>query len=90
MLLNCVGGYFVVAVTAAPEGCYYLDCRLFTAFDRHMNIPPHSFLKVDGGPIKEWWAARVYVLIDNDNEDAARALYKEFHLGLEGKPLQSS
>ena len=49
-----------------------------------MNIPPHSFLKRDKGPIKDWWKARIYTLIDTDNEDAARALYKEFHLGLEG------
>lgn len=54
-----------------------------------MNMPPHSFLKVDGGPLKEWWAARVYALIDNDNQDAARALYKEFHIGIEGEPLQN-
>jgi len=49
-----------------------------------MNIPPHSFLKVDGGPLKDWWKERIDTLIDTENEDDARALYKEFHLGLEG------
>ena len=91
--LNCVDKYFVVAVTAAPEVSHYLADQLFLAGGIYMNIPPHTFLKRDGGPIKDWWQARIYTLIDTDNEDAARALYKEFHLGLEGtlqKPQQLS
>jgi len=45
-----------------------------------MSIPPHSFIKKDAGPIKEWWKSRLILLIDTRNEQAARALYKEFHI----------
>ena len=50
-----------------------------------MNVPPHSFLKVDGGPTKDRWKERIYYLIYEDNERAARALCMEFHLDLERK-----
>lgn len=45
-----------------------------------MRFPPHSFIKKDAGPIKEWWKSRLILLIDTRNEQAARALYKEFHI----------
>tara|TARA_B100000475_G_scaffold181365_1_gene147929 strand:- start:86 stop:247 length:162 start_codon:yes stop_codon:yes gene_type:complete len=43
-------------------------------------MPPHSFIKRDAGPIKEWWKSRIIMLIDTNNEDAAKSLYKEFHI----------
>tara|TARA_Y100000766_G_scaffold264717_1_gene257724 strand:+ start:1012 stop:1179 length:168 start_codon:yes stop_codon:yes gene_type:complete len=51
-----------------------------------VNIPPHSFIKKDAGPIKEWWKSRIILLIDTMNEDGAKALYKEFHID-EGRLL---
>lgn len=29
-----------------------------------MRFPPHSFIKKDAGPIKEWWKSRLILLID--------------------------
>ena len=46
-----------------------------------MDVPPHSFIKKDAGPIKDWWKNRIIMLIDTRNERGARALYKEFYLG---------
>ena len=43
-------------------------------------MPPHSFIKKDAGPIKEWWKSRIIMLIDTMNEDGAKALYQEFHI----------
>ena len=45
-----------------------------------VNTPPHSFIKKDAGPIKEWWKSRIIMLIDSKNEEAAQSLYKEFHI----------
>ena len=46
-----------------------------------MDMPPHSFIKKDAGPIKDWWKSRIIMLIDTRNEEGAQALYKEFYLG---------
>ena len=50
-----------------------------------MTIQPHSFIRKDAGDIKEWWKQRILSLIDANEEQAARSLYDEFHLGEQPK-----
>ena len=45
-----------------------------------VNMPPHSFIKKDAGPTKEWWKSRIIMLVDTMNEDGAKALFQEFHI----------
>ena len=37
-------------------------------------MPPHSFIKKDAGPIKEWWKSRIIMLIDSKNEEASEEI----------------
>ena len=46
-----------------------------------METPRFDSIEKHAGIIQHWWIERIQYLCDDDQQESAKALFKEFHLG---------
>ena len=68
---------FVVAATNLPRYFLYVAVSWYSG----METPKFGFIEKHAGIIQDWWMERIKYLCDGDEQESAKALFKEFHLG---------
>ena len=68
---------FVVAATNLPRYFLYVAVTWYSG----METPKFGFIEKHAGIIQDWWMERIKYLCNGDEQESAKALFKEFHLG---------